>query len=235
MIVAGPMLWPLTAADFPIAVHAVPTRDAALVQRMRDHWRTMQSANPRLFDGPLLTLRQLNRDSGTITLQHDTYMPYAVQPHIDTDTISLGVTAILAQGAGAQTAYLFGQRAAKTHMYPSQWELGPSGALAPPDGSSLTLDDLRNQLTSELREEIGLALTLTDANTAPMCVVLDPIARSIDIVMLITLADRPTLTVNWEYQSTAWVTAREFSAWAESRAVIAPTAAIMRWLTDRHS
>lgn len=235
MIVAGLMLWPLTAADFPIAVHAAPTRDAALTQRMQDHWRNMQSANPRLFDGPLLTLRHINCNTGTLTLQRDTYMPYAVQPHIDTDTISLGVTAILAHGAGAQTAYLFGKRAAKTHMYPNQWELGPSGAVAPPDGASLTLRHLHNQLTHELNEEIGLALPLTDANAVPMCVVLDPIARSIDIVMLITLADLPTLAVNWEYQSVAWVTAREFSAWAESRAVIAPTVAIMRWLTDRHS
>lgn len=205
-------------------------------ERMRAHWHVMQSANPRLFDGPLLTLRTLDPQTGALSLQRDTYMPYAVQPDVDTGTISLGVTAVIAcrQPSGAM-AYLFGHRASRTHMYPNQWELGPSGALSPPDSDALTLAHIHGQLAAEIVEEIGVTVSLSPANTTPVCLALDPIARSMDIVMLIALGHRPTLKANWEYQAVEWVTSRDFPAWAASHSVIPPTHAIMRWLADRRS
>lgn len=215
-------------------VHDAPLRDASLSRQITARWEEMRSGNPRLFDGPLLTVREPDASKGTLTLQRDSYMPYAVQPEVDTNTISLGVTAILAQRTGSSTAYLFGHRASRTHMYPDQWEFGPSGALSPPDSDSLTLAHLHQQLAAEISEEIGLTLALSHANTSPLCLALDPRARSIDMVMLITLDHRPSLIRNWEYQATEWVTTHEFPAWASARRVIPPTQAIMHRLADQH-
>lgn len=211
-------------------VQDAPLRDAALSRQMLALWEEMRSRNPRLFDGPLLTVRDLDTNTGTLKLQRDTYMPYAVQPEIDTKTISLGVTAIIAHGTGTSTAYLLGQRASRTHMYPDQWEFGPSGALSPPDSNSLTLAHIHQQLAAEISEEIGLTLTLSHANTSPLCLALDPVARSIDLVMLITLDHRPTLSSNWEYQSVQWVNTTEFQSWANNNSLIPPSHSIMRLL-----
>jgi len=234
MTAHGPTLWPLTAACFPIPIRAHPDRDAALAARIHAQWELLRARNPRFFDGPLLTIHSLDQSRGTFTLQHDTYMPYAVQPDIDTATLSLGVTAVLQhQPAGRPPTYLFAQRAPTTHMYPNLWELGPSGALAPPSSTSdsLTLDHVRVQLQSELIEEIGLDLPLIDSNSSPLCTLLDPHARSIDLVVLIRLSTLPTLKRNWEYQSAAWLSTADFPTWSITHPVIPPTAAIVRLLT----
>lgn len=231
---SAPTLFPLSPDHFPMIVHDAPVRDHSLSHQMMARWQAMRATNPRLFDGPLLALRHLDRSSGTLAVQRDSYMPYAVQPEVDTATISLGVTAILAHGTGSSAAYLFGQRASTTHMYPDQWELGPSGAIVPPQGKTLTLDHLLGQLSGELSEEIGLALSLTQSNTTPVCMALDPTARSIDLVMLIALNQRPELRTNWEYRSAEWVSVSQFPAWSAPRRVIPPTVTIMQWLADPH-
>jgi hypothetical protein len=235
MTAPGPILWPLSTAAFPIPIRAHPARDAALTARIHDQWALLRARNPRFFDGPLLTIHSFDPSRGTLTLQHDTYMPYAVQPDIDTATLSLGITAVLQHHpANTLPTYLLAQRAPTTHMYPNLWELGPSGALAPPSSptsDSLTLNHVRAQIQSELIEEIGLELPLTDSNSSPLCTVFDPQARSIDLVVLIRLSTLPTLIRNWEYQSAMWLSTADFPTWSLAHPVIPPTAAIMHLLT----
>jgi hypothetical protein len=97
----------------------------------------------------------------------------------------------------------------------------------------LTLKDLDRQLESEITEEIGVGLTLSEVNTAPVCLILDGEARSLDLVMSVTMAARPKIIANWEYPATAWVTAEEFPQWSRKREVIGPTRTIMEWLSHR--
>lgn len=234
MTASGPTLWPLKLAHFPIPIHAAPVREPDLCARMLAQWAILRARNPRFFDGPLLTLRSLDSARGIFSLQHDSYMPYAVQPQVDTSVTSLGVTAILShQPADSTPHYFFGQRAPGTHMYPNQWELGPSGALSPPATSSLSISDVITQMGTELSEEVGLHLQLSDSNTQPLCCVLDPVARSLDLVFLIQFSHLPWLSANWEYQAHAWVSAQDFPSWSASRQVIAPSIAIMQHLTQQ--
>lgn len=227
-------LWPLGPEQFPMAVAAPPVLGNELGARVRARWAELCAGNSKFFDGPLLTLKALDENSGKMALQRVTYMAYAVQPQVDTGVISVGVTAVAcARGADGVHRYLFGQRAGTTHMHPNRWELGPSGALAPPASGELAITDVLAQLRTELSEEIGLSITLDDSNCEPLCTALDLTAMSLDLVMLIRLEHPPAISRNWEYQDCEWISSEEFAAWAESHDVIPPSAAIMQSIRSR--
>jgi hypothetical protein len=199
-------------------------------------WDRQRAANPRLFNGPVLSVVSLDPAAAHIAARRDTYQRLVVQPRVHTGVRMLAVTGV---GGGDDAAgrrhALFGLRGPGVRVYPGMWELGPSGGLPVPPApvAELSPADLARALADEIDEEIGVEVP---AGT-PCAMVRDHAAFSDDICVLIDagalepLAER-TAPANWEYQRTAWVPLDALPDWERSHAdsTIAATRALLRLL-----
>jgi hypothetical protein len=208
-------------------------RDAAV----EAEWARMRRDNPRLFDGPVLSVVRMDVGSG-IVCRRDTYRRLVVQPVVPTGVEQLSVTGVIVGPDGSgQEAVLLGRRGRGTRMYGGMWELAPSGGLDPPapGRAELSMDDLRAQLLRELREEVGgpLACSLADARVA--AVLHDAAARSYDLVLRCRAgraADAHGPAERWEYDSVRWLSLAGVAGFDRGHAaeIIPPTRALFRVL-----
>jgi hypothetical protein len=201
-------------------------------------WEAKRRANPRLFNGPVLSLTGI--DGGVVHARRDSYQRLAVQGEapelVAPPVVQVSVTGLVtARDDAGRRHVLVGQRSDATRIYGSQWELGPAGGLEPPPASARSLDglDVFRQLVEEMREEVGLP---ADPDPGPVvALALDATAMSCDAVMLIELA-RPLEEViahteagarrGWEYRTTRWVPTDLFGAFVRAERCIPPTAAL---------
>jgi len=203
----------------------------------------MQASNPRLFDGPILSVVSLESgsdDVGAIRVRRGSYAMLAVQnpqipEHVETGTDQLSVTAVvLSRDSAGKERILLGRRGMSTRLYGGMWELGPSGGVDAPAADTplprlITPADLARQVHEECREEMeGLALHVESMPA----ITYDPVARSYDVVCLCR-ADvvQDVSTANWEYEGSRWVPLDEIAAFDRGHevSIIAPTRALFRF------
>lgn len=211
-----------------------PAFDAAAVET---RWRAMCHQNPRLFDGPILSVRAIaSRDSmREVSARRSSYKLLAVQNEVQTGTDQLSVTAVVhGSDASGRPHVLLGRRGAGTRIYGGRWELGPSGGIDPPAPGADTLDTeaVHRQVHEEVREEMGGDLNVrTDALVA---MTYDPIARSYDFVIrctaLVPVTAAATGTKTWEYHGALWLPIDECPVFDREHAaeIIGPTRALFR-------
>ena len=126
--------------------------DRAVERAVEAAWRTILAAEPQLFDGRLLSVRDLRVEGGTAKIEAEVvgYRDFVVQRRglADLGVRPLGVTGITRAGDGV----LLGRRTADVTQYPGRWEPVPAGSVSPSDAAHV----LEDQLLTELREEAGI-------------------------------------------------------------------------------
>lgn len=217
-----------------LRVEVVPPAPAPPSPAMQEAWRRMTGSNPRLFDGPILAFADADLARGVVRAQPSSYMVHATGEATQTGARLLSVTGVLLMRVGDERDRVhLGRRSPHSHTYPGQWELGPSGGLAPPtSGNSLSFKDILAELSREIHEELGTSLTFIDACAVALCH--DSVARSVDIVILTRVMTPPdpipVADDRWEYQDTVWVSIENLPAFLDSNHAIEPTRAIAKHL-----
>lgn len=209
-------------------------------------WQAVRDANPRAFNGPILSADSFDPETNTIPAQRNEYRRLAVWPTLDAGATQLGVTGVLiANDHDATPHVLLGMRSHETRVYGGCWELAPSGGVDPPPTTEDHLDDadLWRALRLEITEELGLPVEPDPAR--PVAVASDPIGRSLEVVIeqrlsrtveeLIAMAspgEEGEGSSRWEYEQTRWIPLDQIAAFdaAESTRIIPPTRALLRWL-----
>lgn len=202
-------------------------------------WSDLCAANPRYFNGRILSFERYDPATGVATARDEEYRAHAVKRSVDLGLSFFGITGILCvRGGDGRDRVMLARRGAAVHDYPGMWELGPCGGIDPPEtGDRLTPDDLGEELRREAGEELGL--DLSGASLTHLALVHDtPDVGSTDLMVLVRLDATPeTGRSNWEVSGTRWVTLDELAAWCERSPmeVIPTTRAMASWLvSDPH-
>jgi hypothetical protein len=199
-------------------------------------WAKLLAANPRYFDGPMLSVLHIDRETCTIHTRRDRFSRLAVQPPLNTGVRICSVTAVLTARDGAGSLHvLLGKRSPQTRIYADMWELGPSGGLSvpPPALSELDQAAIFSHLQDEVSEEVGLHI----ATGTAWGITRDDIAKRDDIVFICDCGDllaarAHTSAANWEYTAVQWLATRDVAAFdaKHAEAIIGPTRALFRAL-----
>ena len=147
-------------------------------------WQTIRSAEPQLFDGRLLSVRDLRVVDGTVHIEAEVvgYRDFVVHRRglADLGVRPLGVTGITRAGDGV----LLGRRTSRVTQYPGLWEPVPAGSVSPSDAP----DVLEHQLFAELREEAGIGRDEVEA-IAVVGVVDDEADHVVDLCFVISVPE----------------------------------------------
>jgi len=191
----------------------------------------MVAANPRLYDGPVLSVDSFDPGTGRIAAHEDTYLRLAVQPEVDTGVVALAVGGVLtAPDASGREHVLMIRRHEQTRLYPGMWEVGPAGGIDPVEGvRSLGFGEMQAELARELEEEAGLREPLDGARV--VLIYRDNLARTIDVVVRVTF--RTTVErlleaageTHWDASEARWVPVSELDAFTRSHATLDATLA----------
>lgn len=213
-----PTVHPIPDAEFIVRVLPARPPSPAHAARIAGAWDRLLAANPRYHDGPALILES----SSPLAVRRDTYRTLATAADIDRSVRALGVQGVVVgRDRAGDEHLLFGRRSSDTRIYGGLWENAPSGGMtAPPKCDTLALRDFAAALRDEGLEELGL--DLADAQVTPLCLLDDPLAFSIDLV----LGVRPRAPIDprslpcpasdggrWEYIDAAWVRLDQSTAW----------------------
>lgn len=232
----GITIWPLIAGPTlgVAGEHVVPP---AGVSQGGELWTHMTAANPRLFDGPILSLESFEPAGGRVMCRRSSYKWLAVQDHVETGVTLVAVNGVVTARDGAgREHYLLARRSSATWKYGGMWELSPAGGLEPttsdgPVSSRVLVEHLRR----ELAEEAGFDDPLTDAR--PIGFYRDAVAHSFNVILRARLS-RPLETVraamrgtHWDADATRWVARDELAGFAATGRTIAASRAILEWLT----
>lgn len=234
----GTQVWALREG---VALEVEVTRTAPAIPNsaaVQAEWDSLCAANPRLFDGALLSVLHIEHanDATRIHARPDRFARLAVQPKVATGVRILSVTAICtATREDGSLHVLLGRRARDTRIYGGMWELGPSGGLGVPPPSLRTLDvgAVWSHLADEVQEEVGVDAPAGRA----IAITRDQVAMSDDVVFHCDLgafaeAHAATRAANWEYEDVRWLDVREVAAFDREHgdAIIVPTRALFRAL-----
>jgi hypothetical protein len=213
--------------------------DAETQHRVDQAWAERCARNPKYFDGPILVFDRFDAQEGVIHARVDRYKHHAVRETVDLGLSLLATTAMIATPDRDRdcTLWLLGKRSNASHAYPGQWELGPSGGIDPPKfRRRISARSLLKLTDKEVREEVGLSVQKQPFSVRAL--VHDPIAGSTDVAIAIPfVVGTPSITTNWEYDDTRWVTFDELIAWCDDRPdeLIPTTIALARYLDEsRH-
>lgn len=251
--IVGVTIQPLACrlTDLRITLDAPERRlDPAARARVDAFWERATAANPRLFDGPMLSCVETDPDAAILRCRRATFRHLVCQPTVETGTMQTSVTGVLtAFDERDRHHVLLARRGPHTRVYPGMWELAPSGGIDPPTPTTsggpghLTGQDAWAQLTLELEEELaplglgGIASYLSAPD--PPCLCIDHAARSVDIVLPVRVRFDPTEPgdngppdpAGWEYTDARWVPLHELTLFDKRHAadIIPPTRALLRF------
>ncbi|MCC6676071.1 MAG: hypothetical protein IT436_02900 [Phycisphaerales bacterium] len=209
--------------------HRGPPEASAEVRR---EWASMCAANPRLHNGPVLSVVWFDAEQGSMLTRPDTYQRLAVQPRVRTGVRMLGVTALLiARDEAGREHALLGKRGGSVRVYGGRWELGPAGGLDSWHPGQQVIDPaaIVEQAADEVQEEAGLAVS----GGSIIGLVRDEIACSYDVIVRIDAGDLRAARARpdgWEYTEVAWVSAAEAEGFMRERELIGPARAVLRAL-----
>lgn len=216
-----------------LSVSISPFEPPAATPDVEREWNRIVAANPRVYNGPHLSVVSIDMDEACIHCRRDTFQRLIVQPRVRTGMRLLAVSAlVVARDAVGREHVLLGRRGASVRIYPGMWEFGPAGGVTPPHASvrGLTQRDLRRNLAEEMEEEIGVTFAVGE----PIAIVRDTVAFSDDIVFRCDAGDLEAATramgepSNWEYSETRWIAVDELRDFLsrEGEQTILPTRAI---------
>jgi len=212
-------------------------RDARVIAAVEARWGELVAANPRMFNGPLLSVVGADLGSGAIECGRDDFKQLAVQDRVKTGVEILAVSGVVvARDGRGREHVLLGKRGAQTRVYGGMWELGPSGGMPlPRDGvAALGLDDFVEHLREETREEAGIEMDGAACTCVGFC--RDFVAHSLDVMVRVEMRERIEELVSrsrdWEYEDVKWVAVDEVAAFDQQHApeIIGPTRAFFRVL-----
>lgn len=210
-------------------------------------WDEMTRANPRLFDGPFLSVERwsppgaetrpgFGPSPGRFECRVERYRRLAVAPLVPeaASVRLLALTGVVTARDGAGVEHvLMGLRSEGTRMYGGRWEFAPAGGVDPPaPGQVFDGSLLRRVLARELEEEVGLAPESMGA-CEPVLVVLNEEAHSYDVVMrtrLVISVEEAALRAHpgsWEYQRVEWVPVDAIRGFAAEEGVVPQGLAIL--------
>lgn len=176
-------------------------------------WQRRCAENPRLFNGPMLSVHRFDPASGRITARRARYKQLVLGSAGIELLAVIGV--VVARREAGGVCVLMGRRGRQTRLYGGWWELAPAGGLDPTDARRITRDDVLAQLAAEMREEVGLSARAARANI--IAAVRNTHARSLDVITLIepeetveSLRSRGH-TPTWEYERMLWLPIRAAS------------------------
>ncbi|MFE0349371.1 NUDIX hydrolase [Streptomyces griseoluteus] len=148
-----------------------PALTAAQRARMDHRWAAAVTANPTLFDGPVVALAGFERDGAgglSVSWTRLTYRYRVLRGLPDAPAVAALFVAVLQP---CDDGRLLVGRMSSTTSAPGRWQ-PPGGTLEPPgEGAALDLDVFRLHVARELAEETG-SDTAADA-LVPGPVVLD--------------------------------------------------------------
>ncbi len=207
---------PLHCALEDLTIKVDPADPPAPTPAMLERWSRACSANPRLFNGPILRFMAFEKAGGghsgphvsktrtgaghsgphVISARNDTYQRYAMQAHTPTDAdpatdiYHLAVTGVVTtHDTHRNKSVLLGKRGASTFVYPTMWEHAPGGGLE--------TADIYEQLLREMEEELNLPGLVDgstrDAHLEPphnndvLGLAIDPNTPSVDVVVRLRL------------------------------------------------
>lgn len=209
----------------------LPPRDEELVESL---WQERCRDNPRLYNGPLLSVVSVDHDAGEYQCRRDDFRRLLAQPRVRTGVRLLAVTgAVFARDAAGVEHLLLARRGAQTRIYPGMWEIAPCGGVAPPPAGvgGLGEADLRAHVLEEAMEELGMRF-----GVGPVCaLVRDEVAHSEDLAMRCDAgslddARRGFSGANWELSEARWVPLPELEEFDASHAgeIIAASRSLFR-------
>ena len=226
-LVAGSIrLWRVPAKVEVIIEPVPPVAADAHVEHV---WARLCAANPKLHDGPILSVTSFDPGAGRIWCKPDRYKRLAVQVDGGPET---GVCLFAVKGIITALDHtslrrvLMIRRHEHTRMYGGMWELGPAGGFDMLDSSAglLGMDDLLVQIRKELREEAGISSPLANASLAAFFT--DERAHSMDVVIQAELEEKiEQLRIqerDWDGAATLWLPVDDVEQFVEKeRAKIA--------------
>lgn len=219
-------------ANAALSIRIDPHGPPAASAEVKRAWAGLCAANPRLFDGPVLSVVWFDADEASMLTRPDRYQRLAVQPRVATGVRMLGVTALLSSRdeAGGERLML-GRRGASTRIYGGMWELGPAGGLDSWHAGQLVIDPaaIIEQAADEVQEEAGLDVS----GGSIIGLVRDDTACSYDVVVRIEVGRgeaRAARADGWEYSEIAWLAREEAPAFLAGERVIEPARAVLRAL-----
>lgn len=222
----------------PAGLRVVISREPppAPTPEIEREWDKLVAQNPRLYNGPQLSVITVDFDRAEFLCRRDTFQRLCVQPRIRTGARLLAVCGVLtARDSAGREHVLLGRRGERTRVYPGMWETVPAGGVSPPAITIDTLDEahLRQNLLEEMQEELGTTFEVG----RPVALVRDHVAFSEDITFLIDAGSMPQAAAklgaaNWEYPDTRWVALDEITEFdrANSGQIITPSRALFRVL-----
>lgn len=238
--IAGVRIWALPPG-VPLRIDVEPASAPgapAHAARVDAAWADLRRANPRLYDGPILSVVAFAPQQAHVVCRRESYKWLAVQDTVPTGVHQLGVSgAITVRDHDGRECVLLGRRSPATRTHGGLWELAPSGGLDPPPGAgpcTLGPADILAALAAESREELGMTLDWSSADL--VAIYRDDLAHNDDVVACLRLADpldpaNPPRTLSaWEYTEICWLPideAADFDA-RDAASVRPPTRALLR-------
>lgn len=220
-----------------LSIEISPLDPPVVTHEVEREWSKIVASNPRVYNGPHLSVVSIDFDEAQIHCRRDTFQRLIVQPRVRTGMRLLAVSAlVIARDARGQEHVLLGRRGESVRIYPGMWEFGPAGGVTPPHVSvrSLSEGDLKRSLAEEMEEEIGVTFPVG----APIAIVRDTMAFSDDIIFRCDAGELGAARhamgepSNWEYSETKWIAVEELGAFVAHHAeqIILPTRAMVRLL-----
>lgn len=153
--------------------------DDALLTIVDKIWREAQRKNSRLFDGSILSC--ISDSSNKITSVIDNYKFFFSKKSHPGLLEKIQIMPIAVSGIlECKDGFVFGKRAKFTTQDAELWELVPSGGLDASITNNLNIYDFKQQLLTELYEEMGINPDMLRTIT-PFCYVIDHEASVLDI------------------------------------------------------
>lgn len=242
--IQGQTLWPLPRG-LRVLVRPASAPNAVspeLIGAMEERWRLMCAENPRLHDGPLLQVDEIDAGGGVVLASRGSFKPMAAQSAgLELGVFGLGVKGLLiGRDRRGRAHALIARRGSQTRVYQGQWEIAPAGGVEPPPmpahgrerggaraearewvepvTTELGEQAVREALCVEAEEELGL--TLAPEGLRAVAIVRDAVAHSCDVIVR---GDWPGVIdpraglctrgcAAWEYVDSAWLALDELGA-----------------------
>lgn len=205
-------------------------------------WDAACAANPRLHDGPIVSVHGLDAVTGRLTLGPETFKRLVVQ----TDALDLGVRLLgvkgllIAPDRRGTPHTLIARRGRQTRIYGGLFELAPAGGVQQTPSHTLASANLVTTLVDEAREEVGLFIDPAAARA--IAFVEDETARCVDAIVRADLrgpidpATPPTTPDQshaWEYSESRWVPLAAADALSRDATLVPVARIVLRWLATR--
>ncbi len=205
------------------------TLDPEKQRLIDDAWAKLCAKNPRYFNSPMLSFESASVKNANIRASVRHYMHHAVRDTIDVGISLLAVTAVIL----LENRVLIGKRSNDSHRYGGLWELGPSGGIDVPDhGSEIDYAGLLAEAAREVEEEAGFVPSVITSDVVAL--IHDHVVGSTDLAVIMEIEPPTSLSMNWEYDDTKWLTLGELASWCEKKPdeIIPTTVALARFLRE---